>query len=628
LRYNNAGDAFYQAVPALKRTADMFGDTAGVVGRGAYRRYRRKRRYRGRGAYYAGQVAGRGAYGWKDLRRGIKASSQWARKNQKTLRTVAGIGASFVPGGTAALAAADRVLATGVGSKVGNLIEGRGAYNSLFPMNSSHPLTEFDSVKSEHGNIIVTGREKVADIFGNDFVRDSSGNVIGTLAEGTAKAVPFTSFVIQCTPGNFQQFPKLAQHAANYKEYEWVQLVFTYKSTIPDNYQTSEVNTGKVIMAPEYNLDNKVWTTFGEMNSQEQKVVGGVTGNDANHSLGVECDPRMLTTKGLKNVRTRGLTPAEDVTNFDLARVSFGMFGTSANLCQKMIGELWVYYRVHFKTHRQYSMLGYNIPQSIKVNNFQGSTAGHLTWDAAGTNDVVAIWDSLFNFYQTGISRDLCFNNIDFELSTKQSRWDTNGNINLLDDDNPDKRLLITGNELVMDGLLVTITFPSTLKGNYEIELQVDGTYLIPSDSSVNPNDIMDTMGGVPPSGEKFIPVSTEGTCITNSDFPEINNRPQKYVHMNLSSTKTSIRVHVHLEQATSTDDNTVTIGVPLCVQNPNTLSAGDATIFPPQPANKSWSGDVTYRSTCINIKQYNSFQRLGPSGLPYQDSISKELIV
>ena len=127
-------------------------------------------------------------------------------------------------------------------------------------------MTELDSVESEHGNLIVSGQEKIADIFGNDFK---------TLADGsksTTECVPFTSFTVDLTPGNFEQFPKLAQHAANFKEYEWISMIFTYKSTLPQNWQTTDVTTGKVIMATEYNLKKPVWTTHGELAAQEQKL--------------------------------------------------------------------------------------------------------------------------------------------------------------------------------------------------------------------------------------------------------------------------------------------------------------------------------------------------------------------
>jgi hypothetical protein len=629
LRYNAQGQPIFNSLAEAGTASkainpNMFTNAAAVAGRGAYMR-RRKRRMGGRGAYYAGQVVGRGAYGWKDLRRAAKSTSQWARKHQKELHTAAALGAGLIPGGSAALAAADSVLASGIGAKVGDLIEGRGAYNSLFPQQSSHPLTEFDTVKSEHGNIIVTGREKVADIFGNDYIRDSNGDIVGSVDAGTAKAVPFTSFVINCTPGNFQQFPKLAQHAANYKEYEWVQLVFTYKSTIPDNYQTNEVNTGEIIMAPEYNLDNKVWTTYGELNAQEQKVIGQVTGNDAVHSLGVECDPRMLTTKGLKNVRTRGLTPSEDVTNFDLARVSFGMFGTSVNLAEKMIGKLYVYYRVHFKTHRMYSMLGYNIPESIKYNNFAGSDDGSLTWNPDGSTDPNPNWLKIFDYSQEGVSRDLCYNNIQFLTEISSARWVySTGKVY------PDKDYypnLGNDSDFIFDGVQVKLTFPSSLKGNYEISFAVNGIRMVPDDVSTDPDGGLDRIDTKNP--ERVFPVSTTGTCITNYDFPSIKNQSQRYIDGLLSLNGVRVSLHIHLEQATSTEDNSVTIAIPLLAQKGTVgTPPTDNSTWPPLPEDYDADGssqDVLSSSLCV--KQYNSFQQLGAAGFPYVDSVTKKLV-
>lgn len=580
LRFNAQGQPIYQPVPsmALDPSGTSYAGLADIVGRGAYRR----RKKRTRGAYYANQVAGRGSFWNKGLQAARKGAS-WVRKHQHNIKAV---GMAINPEMTMATDAF--LKRTGAGKGAIRML-GRGAYNSLFPLETDGQLTEFDQVESEHGNLIVSGQEKIADIFGNP-LKD------GEPTDGTGKCVPFTSFTVNCTPGNFEQFPKLAQHAANFKEYEWISLIFTYKSTLPQNWQTTDVTTGKIIMATEYNLNKPVWTTHGELAAQEQKVEGPVTGitkAERTHTLGVECDPKMMTRRALKFVRTKGLTPDEEQQDYDLARVSFGMFGTNAALANEMIGELYVTYQVHFKTHRQYSMLGYNIPQSIKTNNFQGSSAGDLIWSADGSTNP-DVWAQLYNFEQEGISRKLCYNNIDFELISTQVNW--------------------TVNTIRYDGLELKFTFPSSLKGNYEVEVQLVGRYLIPYDTSVEP----DHDEGFHFSDSVLIP-SIGGTALLNNDFPSEKNNDQRSVSSVFSDKKLSVRVHVHLEQATSVEDNTLSVNIPLLRQS--------GVIVEPNLYSSSDGNSPEYKSTMISVMQYNAFQNIGDSGQPYIDAVTKQSV-
>lgn len=589
LRYRYDGSPVYSAVPGLAVTEANFGNMNDIIAYGGgMRRRKRRRRIGGRGAYYAHQVSGRGNY-LKGLRRGAVAATKWARKNQKQLHNIAAMGASFVPGGSAALAATDRVLASGIGTAAGNLIEGKGSYEHYGPLftelNTQPRMQEYDSVESlEYGNLIVTGQEKIADIFGNELIDPTD-------TSDSSPVQQFQSFYVECTPGNFEQFPKLAQHAANFEEYEWVQLVFTYKSTLPDNYQTDEVNTGNVTLAPQYNLKEEPWFTNEQLQMRDDKAVGGIMDKV---NKGMECDDVLLTSRALKPVRTRGLTPDEDQKDYDLGRMFFGMFGTSRNLANKMIGELWVYYKVHFKTHRRYTSLGYNIPQSLYYNDFEASSAGAVTWTANGSGDNPP-WKELFNFKQQGISRELCYNNLEFELERTQFNLSTTS--------------------YRYDGLNLKFTFPSSLSGNYEIEVRISGTNMLFSDESTDP-DAADSKQGSRFSKDIINP-TVEGTCLLNNDIQyngyqvvQINSFAERSVWM---------MVHVHLEQATGLESNTLSFNIPFLRQ---------AVSGSVQPNNYVGDGDdQTYNSATLSMKQYNSYQHLGAQGLPYKDSVTNDLI-
>lgn len=602
-------------------------------------RRRRRRRYRGRGMYYAGQgqyYAGQGSF-WKKARKGAKRVASWARKHQHNLET---IGMAVAPAETLMVKEA---LAGGAGVAAAKMISGRGAYNSLFPMESEGALIEYDSVTSEHGNLVVRGQEKIADIFGNDFQRTETGSKKNFAVSGDTpeyKCIPFTTFTVDCTPGNFQQFPKLAQHAANFKEYEWISLIFTYKSTLPENWQTTDVTTGKVVMATEYNLKKPTWTKHGEITAQEQKVEGAVTGITAaerTHTLGVECDPAKMTTRALKFIRTKGLPVDEDKQDYDLARVSFGLFGTNTALANQMIGELHVTYEVHFKTHRQYTALGYNIPQSVRFNDFgpgnnavDGLTEPLKNWTTQGSvlnagtpsgTNTQEIWEGLFNFKRKGISRDLVYNNIDFLLECTKAT-------NLKGDETNQGTTNATSiYDYRADGVDLKFTFPSNLKGNYEIEIELCGANLIQKapNSFIDP----DADGNFQPIMSRILEPDVTGTCIVNEDFPPsytnngIDSYGQTGIKFQFTDNKSSIRIHIHLEQATSTEDNTMTVHLPLLIQqyNPN------YTVEEPENYHANLDNNSNnksyYNSTMVSVKQYNSFQVLGTAGLEYKDSVT-----
>jgi len=559
----------------------------------------------GRGIYQAGMV-GRGNY-LKTFRRGAKRVSSFARKHQGLARD---IGMMVNPEATIATEA--YLKRSGMGTRLGNLIEGRGRYNSLFGSQASMPLQEYDSVEMEHGNLVVKGMEKVTDLFGNDF------NIPGDSSSGVK---PFTTFHIDLTPGNFQHFPKLAQHAANFQEYAYISLVFCYKSTLSQNWQTNNVTTGKVIMATEHNLKNSPWTTAGQLRRQENHVEGPVTGvteDDRVHYLGVECDPAKLTSRELKFVKTHGLTPDEDAGDYLLGRTSFGMFNTDEDLANKMIGELWATYEVHFKNHRQFTSLGYGIPESLYYNTFgDGSTqslaAGQpgvgtagATWSMNGSDDPRPVWENIFKFDKEDASRKLCYSNIDFLIEPTAVTKD------------------VTATNKKYHGVDIKLTFPSSLRGNYEVEIQLRHQNGAPNAVGENP-DIAENDAGQ--TSEHVIAPRTTGTCILNYDWPTIRENTHGVTGGNfqlvsktscdscMSAVKSVIRCHIHLEQATATVDNTVTLFLPIIVvatsgnANPSAFNGGGAASH--------------YVGTKVAVRQYNSFQKLGTEGLEFEDAVT-----
>ncbi|MDA0707772.1 MAG: hypothetical protein O2963_01670, partial [Proteobacteria bacterium] len=221
------------------------------------------------------------------------------------------------------------------------------AANNLFPRRGPKPTT-FESLTIEHGNLVVSGTEKVTDVYGCP----------------ADKSYYTKNFQLQ--PGNFLLFPKLSQTAANWVEYEFVQLVFEYKSIVPTNFTTSNLQNGRVYIATQMDVNKELWRTPDHFESQENKSIAYVRPDGSRTTLhGVECNPRYLTGKALKFVRIYNRD--DELEKYDLGNTQMMVFGTGSDFENKIIGELHVSYKVKFKTQRVFSLYGYNIPSSMKM---------------------------------------------------------------------------------------------------------------------------------------------------------------------------------------------------------------------------------------------------------------------
>lgn len=566
----------------------------GFVGRGRYKR----RKYHGRGMYTSGMqgrgmytsgMQGRGMYRgrgsfWKNLRKGVASTARWGSKNLDPLMTAGTTGLTLAgqPGMAAGLASQRSNIKTGL-----NVIGGRGAYNTLFPELGPEPVS-FDSSHSEHGNLVVTGSEKVFDVYGNSLL---PGEDPTTTPTAQLKCEPFTTIAVDLYPGNFEHFPKLAQHAADFKEYEFVQMIFVYKSTIAANWSTEAVTTGKVIMATQMDVNRPVWTTYDELAAVENKTEGLVTGTtdeDRMHTHGVECDPKHLTSKGLKFVRTKGLTGSADKNDYDLGRFQFGMFGTGANLADQMIGELWVQYKVVFKNHRMYSMLGLNIPQSIWKKNLS-LTAG----PGVSNDNYETIWPQVFNDIKTS---PCDFNNIDI----------------LIEPTTVTSVLKSTNSSQSFLGQEYQVTFPSNLRGDFELEFICCGNNLLNNKASSFGAGTNDNSAYLVDNWS-YSPTLT-GTVQLNKDMPISSHGASSTEFQEQSSELLAfttgigmIKYHIHLGQATSTQENSMTVFFPFYVED---AASGRLAV-------EEVEAQLFYGSS-VSIKQYNACQLIGSTGYPY----------
>lgn len=332
----------------------------GFSGRGRYRKRRRKgapriiKYYRGRGLYGgAHRVYGRGGF-WSDL---------WGHVKTPLLNAA-----------QAGLTAYNPMLGKGFGAL--RSATGIGAYNVstndlVGGASNTFQAPTFGPV-SDTGEISITHREYV----GNIYAPSSTG---------------FTNTTYPLNPGMEQTFKWLSQIASNYEEYEFVQLMFTFKSTVSD-FQTTTGVVGQLLMTTQYNTDIQPFTTKEEMMTYHGSVSSKLTGNAL---AGVECDPSKLAGAPGKFVRFQGLNPNQDLKEFDLGRLNIAMMDVPTQLHDQAVGELWVSYTVKLRRPKVVTARG----DALSMDRFAvvGPVATGASFFAKEDDSTVtrAMWDTL-----------------------------------------------------------------------------------------------------------------------------------------------------------------------------------------------------------------------------------------
>jgi hypothetical protein len=225
---------------------------------------------------------------------------------------------------------------------------------------------------SDTGEIMMSNREYISNVYGPS----SSG---------------FSVQSYDLNPGLESTFPFLAQIAANYSEYEFKQLIFSYKSTVTD-FQTTNGIAGQVLTATQYNTDEDVFRDKQSMMVYHGAASAKSTGNIMS---GVECDPRKLSGTPGKFVRHQGLPRNEDQKEYDLGRFNIATVDFPAVLQNQAIGELWVSYTVVLRRPKLVVSRGLAISQDLHGLSplpGQQAVADTSLVAAPGANNVCVPW--------------------------------------------------------------------------------------------------------------------------------------------------------------------------------------------------------------------------------------------
>lgn len=223
-------------------------------------------------------------------------------------------------------------------------MKGRGKYvtNSLIQDgHSSNIVPSFST--SDMQEITYSNKEYVRDIYA-----PLSGNV----------------FEVQSwnlNPGLVSAFPWLSQIAINFEEYEFMQLIFTYKSTVAD-FASASGQVGQIAIATQYNPNAYDFADKEEMMLYQ----GGMSAKTTESIIhGIECDPSKLAGAPQKYVRGGTIPPTEDLKNYDLGKTSLAVLNVPSTYAGQQLGELWVSYTIRLRKPKLMSQNAYNIRRDI-----------------------------------------------------------------------------------------------------------------------------------------------------------------------------------------------------------------------------------------------------------------------
>jgi hypothetical protein len=262
--------------------------------------------------------------------------------------------------------------------------QGRGSYSGRGALTSGRGMYDVQN------SLIVGGRDSMQVNGG----ADDSQSVTITHKEylqdifGPADA-GFQNSSWEINPGLALNFPWLAQMAANYEEYEMIQMVFEFRSTV-DAASTNNPagSTGTIVMAANYNPDASAFSTKVGMMEYHGAVSGRVTDNI---SLGVECDPSKNAGSAIKFTRTSPPSNNQSLKDFDLGKFQLALVNIPQAYENQQVGELWCYYTVKMGKPRLYNGLFRQLPR----DQFLGAGANMSMSNPFGDNQVTPVAQSL-----------------------------------------------------------------------------------------------------------------------------------------------------------------------------------------------------------------------------------------
>jgi hypothetical protein len=207
------------------------------------------------------------------------------------------------------------------------------------------------SIGDETGDVRVSKREYVTPVY--------------------VPSVPgsFTNLTFALNPGLPSIFSFLSQIAANYDEYQMIQLVFSYEPVISSASTVGSM--GSVLVAVNYNAGAEPFESFKQMVEYDGAVQSRVCDPIL---FGVECDPRKMANDAHLYVRSGAVPADEDIKTYDMGLFQVATSDVSNSFAVgDLLGHIFVEYTVQLAKPKLYASLGNTI---LMDYFFNAATAG------------------------------------------------------------------------------------------------------------------------------------------------------------------------------------------------------------------------------------------------------------
>lgn len=154
----------------------------------------------------------------------------------------------------------------------------------------------------------------------------------------------FTNLTWDINPGNKNLFPWLNFHAAGYEQYEFLGLVFIFKTTSANALNSTNAALGTHILSTEYDVSKPPFYTKQEMESY-MFTVSTEPSKSVMHP--VECNPKQDILNGrYVNSGVVSQTSAADVLSKNLSVLGTFQFASVGSQAAYTSGELHVSYKI------------------------------------------------------------------------------------------------------------------------------------------------------------------------------------------------------------------------------------------------------------------------------------------
>lgn len=308
------------------------------VGKSAQYQNRIADAFYGKGKYKRKRATGRGRYTFGSFIRDVESVGRRAE----------GTANRFLSKGLPKVLAARKMLGRGIYS-------GRGMYNQNVLIEGGDAPMSVGMGASDNQEVIINHCEYLQDVYGPSDAK-------------------FTNNQLDINPGLLENFPFLAQIAANYEEYEFIQLMFHFKSTV-DASISSTGTTGTLVMATNYNADAP---GFLSKESMMQYHGANNTRLDQDMDHGVECDPTKNAGTTIRYVRTLPVVDGQQKKEFDLGKFQWAIVNIPSQFNNQQVGELWCSYTVKLGKPKLATALGRTIAEDRFISNGGESTTSIL----------------------------------------------------------------------------------------------------------------------------------------------------------------------------------------------------------------------------------------------------------